>query len=121
MVDVLAYQLAAFFGSVAAILFATVAPYFKKWMETKEVTGIDLIFDKKFAVTAAIGFMFAIIAGILNFENTEANIDFEATIFKTFVASFLTGLGVTFGINQFIKPSSVLKQVVAENKQLKKE
>ena len=30
MVDILAYQLANFFGAVAAILLATVAPYFQK-------------------------------------------------------------------------------------------
>lgn len=117
MVDILAYQLANFFGAVAAILLATVAPYFKKFLETKEVTGADLVFDKKFAVTAAVGFLFALAAGTIAFD--ESSINYSDTIFKVFVASFLSGIGVIFGANQFIKPSSVLRQVAAENKELK--
>ena len=117
MVDILAYQLAAFFGSVAAIIFATIAPYFKKWQETKEVTGIDLKFDRKFAFSAGVAFLFALLAGILNFETTEANINTNDTIFKVFVSAFLTGVGVNFGLNQFMKPSTSLVTALKEERE----
>ncbi len=106
--DVLAYQAAALLGSLAAVLFGTVAPYFKKFMETKEIVGEKLQFDKKFLVTGGIAFMFAMIAGIINFDATVSNIDYNATILKVFATSFLAGIGVNFGLNQYMKPSTTL-------------
>jgi uncharacterized protein YacL len=106
--DVIGYQMAALGGSIVAFAFATILPYFKKWLETKEIVGSELKFDKKFMVTGGIAFVFAMFAGLINFESTETQIDYNSTILKVFVTAFITGIGFNFGINQWIKPSSTV-------------
>lgn len=117
MVDVLSYQLAAFFGSVAAIMFGSGITYYKKWMELKEIAGIDVAFDRKFFMSAGIAFLFAIVAGILNFENAETQINPNDTIFKVFVSAFITGVAFNFGINAFMKPSTTLVSIIKQQQE----
>ncbi len=121
MVDVLMYQIAAFLGSVLAVVFGTIAPYYKKWTETKEITGEPLVFDKKFAVSAGISIVFAFLAGLLSFDTTESSINYNDTVLKTFVAAFLTGVALNLGINSFMKPSTSLISVIKkQNNELKR-
>jgi len=71
MVDILAFQLAALLGAIIAIVFGAVATYYKKWMETKEALGVEIKFDRKFALSAGVSFAFAIFAGLLAFDDIE--------------------------------------------------
>ena len=116
MVDLLAYQLAALFGAILAIVFGTVATYYKKWLETKEL-GIEIKFEKRFIISAAASFAFAIFAGLLAFDEIESNINYDTTILKVFASAFISGVGANFGINAFMKPSSVLVAQVRELKE----
>lgn len=118
--NVLAYQAAALIGSIAAIAFGTVIPYYKKWLAEKEINGVNIEFNKKYLMTGGISFMFAVIAGVINFDNTISTIDYNSTILKVFVAAFVTGIGSNFLLNSYIKPSSTVvsfvKRLKAERK-----
>lgn len=117
MVDTIWYHLAAFFGSVLAVGFINIAEFYRKWVETKEVANVEIIFEKRFMFSAGISVAFALFAGLLSFDTTEQNIDYNATIFKVFASAFIAGVAANFGINRFMKPSSTVMNAFKEQKQ----